>query len=300
MNIEIVVDTGRKDEANDPIVEVVRTCQVKSRDEAKTLVDKLRTEDNKDYLYRVQHEAYRVLYMDNTSCISSEYSQSESIMRKWISSHKAEVRMLKKVANRGDVSDRTKSLVKKIGKIRKFMGNRFVKSTIDIASKVCNFYLSWWLWDKWHFAFRDWRHERNRIAYFKKHHHDKIEPWSLDTHILSDLRWNLRRLIDESHGIPELFCDEARKEGISDARDVLKRANDIRKDAYTKMINLIDMYNFYSFDDICQDDETSLQLEAIRYPNSIDEDYTAMSAKAQALWDEIMDMLKKYGRTMFD
>lgn len=206
----------------------------------------------------------------------------------------------------------------KIVRLKRRSHSPFIRKLVRSWDKFCDFwkYDVWWrMVDK----FKDWRSERRRIRYFKKNHHDIRESWSLDTHLLEDLRWNLKILIEESHGystqfIVEVVADEHKddpnfnvgewmEKNPNPSKDIDKKAMERMKQTYAHIIHLIDLYEFYDNTQLGENpNETKTpDMQDIIYPGTLDEiDYAAMYKKAQEYWNEIWDMVKKYGQGMWD
>lgn len=311
-----VIYVEKMDENNNPVFKVVDTFTCETHEEAAMRIEGYNeNHDDRTYYYRLVNKYY-VLNSDGTKSeiINHDgYSDVDNLMRSLTCGLKKKWRIARKDKSNSD----TRSIVRRIGRIRKFMNNPIVKKSIEFWI-WCKDNLEWYCWDKWATKFNDWKHERRRIKYFKKHHHDLQELWSLDTHLLSDLKWNLIRLKNESYGIPTKFIEEAMNEAHSSEPDwdfdkwyeknqcnseaeelAIKKMNEV----YDRIINLIDLYGFYSFTDI--DDEQFPDkkdpAEPIIKAGTYDMvDYSKMHEKAEECYFEIWELIKKYGRCMWD
>lgn len=318
MDCEIIY-IEKMDENNNPVFKVVDSFKCESHQEAAMRIEIYNElHDDRTYYYRMK-DIYGILHEDGTTSLFSrlddniwnpDYDVIEKFIH-WIAPLKKQYKELKKEGKD------TRKVVKKIARLRRMSNSTLFKSPIKFWIWLAD-NLEWYCWEKWKNKFNDWKHERKRIKYFKKHHHDLHEPWSLDTHMLSDLKWNLIRLKNESHGIPTQFIAEAMNELHSSEPDwnfekwyVKNNCNDeeeklaIKKmnDVYDRIIHLIDLYGFYSFMDIddCQFPEKEDPAEKILLPGTYDIiDYKKMSEKANECYYEIWELVKKYGRSMWD
>lgn len=303
---------------NGPVFSVVDEFTASSHEDANQYIIKyneIRSDEKRTYYYR-PNDNYRVIHSDGTSSrIESlgHYCDSDSLMRAMTSGLKKKWRSIRNDKSNSDV----KSIVKRIALIRKFMNIWIVKKSISAWIWLKD-NVEWYCWDKWVCLIHDWKSEHRRVNYFKKYHHDMHEPWSLDSHILGDLKWNLIRLKKESHGIPTQFIEEVVTEQHKDEpnwsydewvrkhspdSEIEKLAIQKMNDVYDKIIHLIDLYGFYSMNEV--DDENYPDqrdpAEPIILPGTYDIlDYQKMYEKSREFWDEIWDLVKKYGMSMWD
>lgn len=302
---------------NGPVFTVVDTFTCETHAEAAMRIEGYnKVHDDRTYYYRPENRYY-LLNSDGTQTPAKlgDFTRDtvDNIMREFTAKMKKEWRGLRKDKN----SNRRIKLVKKIGRIRKFMNIWIVKKTIASWLWLKD-NLEWYCRDKWKYAINDWKNERKRVKYFKKYHHDTHESWSLDTHLLADLKWNLIRLKNESYGIPTKFIEEAMNEAHSSEPDwdfdkwyeknqcnseaeelAIKKMNEV----YDRIINLIDLYGFYAITDIDDDNfpEKKDPAEPIILPGTYDIlDYKKMHEKSVECYSQIWDLVKKYGPSMWD
>lgn len=163
---------------------------------------------------------------------------------------------------------------------------------------------------KWYGDFAYWF---KRMRYFNKYHHDIQESWSLDIHMLDDLRWNVIRLKKESHGIhPQCMIDAITQLHGSDPGFDPNDCYSFRDDAseklavtkmhelYDKIVHLIDLYYFYSgeYDD---DFVKTPDMQVFHMEHSLNViDYVKMHDTMQSYWNQIWDIMKEYGQGFWD
>ena len=323
LKIEIIHDTGKIDNKNnEPVFDVVKTYEnIKDRKEAEKKVRSWKKSNpGKKFYYRIVN-AYGVVHSDGTVTKSDElfgfYDVVDCLMRSWIAPYKAEIRKLKKEMRRGDTSEMIHKLSRKVGRIRKFMNCKVVKISIKAFDKTKDF-ICYWFWDKWANMISGWKFERKRIKYFKKNGHDITEPWGLCDHLLRDLKWNLKRLKEESVGYPTQFLEEvvrnnhkndpsfdfdsAWSSGECTNPKVEKEALKLRDKTYDQICHEIDLYMFYSdIGNATEDYELTKDMKYFYFPETYKEiDWNKMSQKRKVHWDAIWDFVKKYGEGMWD
>lgn len=64
-----------------------------------------------------------------------------------------------------------------------------------------------WIWDK----AKDFRYWTTEMVFFLRNdYHRRCEHWSLDSHMVDDIIFNIPLLIKNRHGVPSNFCAKAR------------------------------------------------------------------------------------------
>ena len=163
---------------------------------------------------------------------------------------------------------------------------------------------------KWYGDFTHWF---KRMRYFDKYHHDIQEPWSLDSHMLNDLRWNAIRLKKEGHGIhPKCMIDAITQLHGSDPGFDPNDCYSVRDDAseklavtkmhelYDNIVHLIDLYFFYS-DEYDDDFVKTPDMQVFYKEYSLNViDYVKMHEMMQSYWNQIWDIMKEYGQGFWD
>lgn len=196
---------------------------------------------------------------------------------------------------------------------RKLNQNKLVCSTIRFLTPI-------WDWIDLRVVypiknkFHNICHWFRKMKYFIQTGHDIEEYWYLDTHILKDIKWNLNRLIEESHGINNAFMleviDELNKDNPNydkskwieyDNEETRKNAVKRQNEMYRHIIHLIDLYWFYSDNGDDLYGEKTDDMKLIFKPNSCNNvDYAKMGEKAREYWNEIWDLTRKYGEGWWD
>lgn len=214
-------------------------------------------------------------------------------------------------------------IVRRIAEIRKQSTCKFLRVLVKAWISTCD-WCEWYLKDKWVEKFKDRKWEREQLQYWKKTGHSATEWWSLEMHLLKDLKWNLRRLIDDGYSINtefirDIVVEEHGNEPGFDAdeymakvytgkglKEIEDKAVKRQKETYERIIHLVDLYTFYYNQEIDDEDAfTSKKRTEDMKPIILDcaydiLDYRAMIAKGDECWNEIWDLVKKYGRQMGD
>ena len=214
-------------------------------------------------------------------------------------------------------------LLTKIARIRKLSTNKPLRALVKVIYAIMD-WCGWYLKDKWVMKFKDIKWNRRKLSEFKKTGHSPDEWWSLEMHMLNDLKWNLKKLNEHGYAINTKFMYDALhdKYPLESDEKIEKRMNEImmnsnREEAeeierlagenqhqtYDHICHLVDKYTFYLNSEI-DDKEVNLaecpdDMKEIYLPYSYNViDWQAMYKEAQSAWDEIWDLVKKYGQMM--
>lgn len=133
-----------------------------------------------------------------------------------------------------------------------------------------------------------------------KDKHEYNEWWSIDYHMLNDLRYNLPILIKKLHGYPTFLEEHAKKEG--------KEPFEIWKDELKNLLLNVNLYLYYSSYGHVDKDDKQLQEIHKEYKDTIpihegtrhDIDYLELGKLTNKHWDFIWDWMKKYGQSLWD
>ena len=217
-------------------------------------------------------------------------------------------------------------LVRKIAKTRKLSTCKFLRKLVQLWISTCD-WCGWNLKDKWANMLSDWNWRRKCIKAWKKTGHDPQECWSLELHLLFDIRYNLKQLNEngycmnsefikdvlvEEHGNePNFNVEEALTKMYSgsskDYAKVEEKASNLQKETYSHIIHLVDLYEFYMNQEINGQD--IYDHPELRTPDMVEIyiegtydmiDYMKMYEKGKDCWNEIWDLIRKYGQQMGD
>ena len=155
----------------------------------------------------------------------------------------------------------------------------------------------------------DVRRSIRNTVYLNKTKHNYNESWSIDYHILEDLKHNIPRLIADGIGIPNEYYEAARAEASPDMSqdDISKLA---LKKWHTKLNDFllhIKLYEYYRDFGISDDTEDAKQFDAEWHqtlpviPGTNNEiDYVKLSKITQNEWGIIWDTFKEIGQMLWD
>lgn len=162
------------------------------------------------------------------------------------------------------------------------------------------------------------------LVYWMKNRHDYRESWSLDTHVLDDLVWNIPILIKTKHGLAYPFLDKAVKETHKDEKgfdikkwnetnhdytdDEEKRAEKYQDEEFMRLVEYIKLYRYYSDSGVI--DETNEEEVAFdkkwRHTLPIISgtydsfDYKKLQALTNRYWNKIWDWMRLFGQALCD
>ena len=218
-----------------------------------------------------------------------------------------------------------KHYVKKIARIRKLSSCKVIRGLLWCWLKFWD-NLTWYCWDKPKDKFKEWRWDRRNLKNWKKTGHALDEYWSLEMHMLRDLKYNLKKLNEEGYGINTTFMYDALRDkhplesddeiekrmnqimmnaDRSEAEEIEKLAVEHQKQTYDHIAHLVDLYTFYINQDIDDKEPTKENLTDDMHIYLVEGTYNMLDHKkmydeGQKVWNEIWDLVKKYGQQMGD
>lgn len=168
------------------------------------------------------------------------------------------------------------------------------------------------------------KHWVKDIAYLLRTKHNRNESWSLDTHMLDDMLWNIPILIKSKHGLAAPFLDMAVKETHKDdstfnldewnktyhdyTKEEEELADKYQRESYEKVVEFIKLYYYYESygvvdknneDEVAFDKKFRSTLPII--PGSYDMmDYKRLSELQKKTWNKIWEWVRTYGQTLWD
>lgn len=319
-----VIDDGfseGKTILDEPKVEVVETFKASSYEEAIAHAAKYR-EAHADYpcSYFWRHKPaigdYGLWHCDGICSWGA--SDVDNVFIDWIARTRVKMRKDK---------DWTNHIywVKKIARIRRMSSCKVIRGLIWLWLKVWD-NLVWYCWDKPKDAIKDWRWDKRNYKNWKETGHSINEYWDLEMHVLRDLKYNLKKLNEEGYSIntefmydvlrdkhPEESEDEIENRmtqimmnsNRDEAEEVEKLAIEKQKATYDHICHLVDLYTFYVNQEIDDQEPTRENLTDDMHVFLIEGtynmlDYKKMADESKKVWDEILDLVKKYGQQMND
>ena len=320
-----VIDDGSsegKTILDEPKVEVVETFKASSYEDAIAHAAKYR-EAHSDYpcsyFWRQKHSFgdYGLWHCDGICSWSA--SDVDNVFIDWIA--RTRVKMRKDKENWANHI----CWVKKIARIRRMSACKVIRGMIWLWLKIWDC-LSWCFWERPSDAFKDWRWGRRNLKNWKKTGHSLDECWALEMHMLRDLKYNLKTLNETGCAINTKFMyDVLRDRHPTESDDeienrmsqIMMNANGDesyeverlavkkQKATYDHICHLVDLYTFYVNQEIDDKEPTMENLTDDMHFYLIEGtynmlDYKKMMDESKKVWNEIWDLVKKYGQQMGD
>lgn len=159
-----------------------------------------------------------------------------------------------------------------------------------------------------------WFEIKNIFSYMRTGH-SIGEYWSIDYHILEDLKYNLPILIENHVGYPSFIAENARKQlGIVDNK--INEQNDKESELALKMweddlkflLENVLLYEYYeSFGIVSNDDKQMVEIDkkyrhTLPYKEGTNKelDYAKLYELSQSNWNNIWDWMKEKGQALWD
>ena len=320
----VLVDAAENDFLGDPKkVKVLDTFKVRSYNEAIEYTKQYRKEHKSDgwkYYWRVRHEHglgdFGLWHCDGICSYGA--SDVDCVFIDWIARTRVKMRKDMDYTNR-------KNYIKKIARIRKLSSCKVIRGLLWTWLKFWDG-LTCYCWDKPKNKFKNWRWNKRNLKNWKKTGHSLNEYWSLEMHMLKDLKYNLKKLNENGYGINTKFIYDAlhdkyslesadkiekRMEKImtnsdgNEAEEIEQLAIDHQRQTYDHIAHLVDLYTFYIDHTIDDKEPTKENMTDDMHIYLVEGtynmlDYKKMLDEGQKVWNEIWDLVKKYGQQMGD
>ena len=163
------------------------------------------------------------------------------------------------------------------------------------------------------------------LWYYIRTGHDYRASWSLDSHVLSEIAWNLKILKNDDIGCSPLFLDKARAivhkdEKDFDAEEYAKKLNydydeqewdlgkKLRALEYDNMLEYIALYDYYSnfgiankelVADVAEFESKWKKTLPIKPGTYRDFDYKKLDSLANKYWNKIWEWMRTYGKVLW-
>ncbi len=162
-------------------------------------------------------------------------------------------------------------------------------------------------------------------CFFFKTGHSRQESWSLDSHLVNDLIFNIPLLLKNKHGVPGEFCVKARAElhktergfdveksfekNPNSSDEELKLAEEMWNEDLEKGLLYAKLYSFYSSYGIFSGDEwpdakkfeSEWKKTIPHVPGMYNRvDYVKLSALTNKYWNSLWNWVKDNGRNLWD
>ena len=308
---------------DEPKARVVDTFKVSSYDEAIEYARKYREKhsgDNCSYFWRTRHSHdlgdFGLWHCDGICSWGA--SDVDCVFIDWIARTRVKMRKDK------DFTHHTQ-WIKKIARIRRISACKVIRGLLWCWLKFWD-NLVWYCWERPLDAIKNWRWDKRNFKNWKETGHSLDEFWALEMHVLRDLKYNLKKLNEEGYSIntefmydvlrdkhPEESEDEIEKRmnqiimnsNRDEAEEVEKLAVEKQKETYSRICHLVDLYTFYVNQEIDDKEPTRENLTDDMHVYLIEGtynmlDYKKMADESKKVWNEILDLVKKYGQQMND
>ena len=320
----VLADAAENDFLGDPKkVKVLDTFKVRSYNEAIEYTKQYRDEHKSDgwkYYWRVRHEHwfgdFGLWHCDGICSYGA--SDVDCVFIDWIARTRVKMRKDKDYTNH-------KHYIKKIAGIRKLSSCKVIRGLLWTWLKFWDG-LTCYCWVRPKNKFRNWRWNKRNLKNWKKTGHSLDEYWSLEMHMLKDLKYNLKKLNENGYGINTKFIYDAlhdkyslesadeierRMEKImtnsdgNEAEEIERLAIDHQRQTYDHIAHLVDLYTFYINQEIDDKEPTKENMTDDMHIYLVEGtynmlDYKKMLDEGLKVWNEIWDLVKKYGQQMGD
>jgi hypothetical protein len=147
------------------------------------------------------------------------------------------------------------------------------------------------------------------VFYYIKHKHSIRETWSIDKHMLQDLKFNLEKLAENHYGVPQFIIDRIKKDSNCKNDDTLMElASKEWKRELLELRNNIMLYFYYeNYGIIDENDYEMIAIDAVYRktipykPGTYKElDYVKLSKLQKKYWNKIWNWIKEYGESLWD
>ena len=320
----VLADAAENDFLGDPKkVKVLDTFKVRSYNEAIEYTKQYRKEHKSDgwkYYWRVRHEHglgdFGLWHCDGICSYGA--SDVDCVFIDWIARTRVKMRKDKDYTNR-------KNYIKKIAGIRKLSSCKVIRGLLWTWLKFWDG-LTCYCWVRPKNKFKNWRWNKRNLKNWKKTGHSLDEYWSLEMHMLKDLKYNLKKLNENGYGINTKFIYDALRDkyslesedeiekrmekimtnsGGNEAEEIERLAIDHQRQTYDHIAHLVDLYTFYINQEIDDKEPTKENMTNDMHIYLVEGtynmlDYKKMLDEGQKVWNEIWDLVKKYGQQMGD
>lgn len=168
--------------------------------------------------------------------------------------------------------------------------------------------------DFW-FRVKDFWFRVKDTFYFFRHGHSMKESWSIDSHLLEDLRFNLKKLAENTNGCPTFICERAKfelnktdKEEWNYDNDEMELAMKMWIDELNKLRENVLLYEYYDGYGIVEEDDKEMVEIDRKYRDTLpykpgtknEFDFPKLRELAKERWDNIWNWIKEYGESLWD
>lgn len=188
---------------------------------------------------------------------------------------------------------------------------RFISKTENIFSSLKDIF-----YYKIRFIIDDIKQFFKDLIYWLKNYslntnfsHNRIEWYCLTSHILEDIKFNVKKLIKDMHGCPTTIVEEA-KTFFKDKnfKDETEAGVELWKIRLNELLEIVYRYEFYTNYGFCtnSNDEYAVRIaETYKdtipyYPKSKDLRHDELDKITYYQWEKFCEWMKKYGQDLWD
>lgn len=163
------------------------------------------------------------------------------------------------------------------------------------------------------------------LEYLNRTKHRYEEPWSIYSHILEDLEFNIPLLIKNKQGVPTEYCEKARDIIHKDDKNynkieankndpnyeengIMELASNLWNEDLEKLLLNVKLYRYYeNFGIVDKENPDEVEFDKKYHstipliPGSYDDiDYVKLNEISNNCWNFICDFMKENGRNLWD
>jgi hypothetical protein len=142
--------------------------------------------------------------------------------------------------------------------------------------------------------------------------HNSSEWYCLKGHILEDIKFNVKKMINYMHGCPNYMVEEAKEYFKDNAefanKDEVDKGVALWKNRLTELLDLVYLYELYESYGFGYDESDEYAMKIYHeykdtipyYKNSKDINYTELAKMTTECWNNICNWMMKHGRNLWD
>jgi hypothetical protein len=161
------------------------------------------------------------------------------------------------------------------------------------------------------YFFRDLFYWIKNYSLVKGYSHNRIEWYCLKGHMLEDIKFNVKKLIEQMHGCPNYMVEEAKEYFKDNAeftdKDEVDKGVALWKIRLNELLDLVYLYELYEgfglepdkFDEHAMKIYNEYKDTIPYYKNSKDINYVELDKITTECWNNICNWMMKYGQNLW-